>query len=342
MHILQGAPAGQRARVPRLRRLLARGGEAARCVVDSLLGSYAQILFSESRLVGAVLLLSTATVPALFAGGAAAVLLAAGLVLLLGFDRCGLRAGLYGYNALLLGLGSASLLRPGLPALALAAVAVLFSVLVTVMLQRVFNRGLNLPVLTLPFLASYYLLLGAARVLLLERLPAASPAPWLQAWIPWPEAVLYLRSLGAIFFMPRVDSGLLFLLALALYSRLALALSLLGFGFALGLLRLVDVAWDGILPIVVGFNFILVAVAVGRVWFPAGPTSLALALAALLVSALLTLGLLPVMVRVGLPLLILPFNITVLCLLYVMHFARPGLTPTLSRPDPGQRQGARS
>ncbi len=322
------APAGSRAWFE-----LRNGGL---CVVDALLGSYAQILFSESRSVGLLLLLSTAVAPPLLAGGVAAVALSAGCVLALGFDRCGLRTGVYGYNALLVGLGSAALLRPTPVSAMLAAVAVLFSVLLTVLLRNVLDRGRNLPVLTLPFLASFYLLLGAARVLLLERAPAAAPVPWLQQWIAWPEVVLYLRSLGAVFFLPRVDTGLLFLLALVLYSRFAVLLSVVAFGVALAVLRMVDMAWDGFLPIVVGFNFILVAVALGKVWFGPGWASLGVALGGLLISALVTLGLLPVLVRVGLPLLILPFNVAVLSLLYVLQYARPDLAPRPPPPAGGQ------
>lgn len=314
--------------------------DAAAWTADIVVRSYAQILFGSSRAVGAILLLATSVRPQAMLAGIAAIILAAAFARLLGFDHGQLRTGCFGYNALLVGLGSAVVLKATLLGAAVAAAAVLSAVLLTVLLQGALDRERHLPVLTLPFLCSFYLLLGVARVLLLERPPmhAALESQMMLTWLPWSSARLYLRSLGAIFFLPRVEAGLLVMLAIAVYSRLALVLSFVAFAVALAVLRQADMAWDGALPIVVGFNFILVAIGIGRVWLSAGWASFAYAMLALMISGFLTMGLLPILVRVGLPLLILPFNATVLCLLYVMQRRVAGAKPALQLPGTGSGQ----
>ncbi len=306
-------------------------------IADLVVHSYAQILFGSSRAVGTILLLATAVSPRAMLAGVGAIVLSAIIARVLGFDHGELRSGCFGYNALLVGLGGSVLLKATYLGAAVTVVAVLSAVLLTVLLQGALDRERHLPVLTLPFLGSFYLLLGVARVLLLERPPShvALESQAVLAMVPWSSAQLYLRSLGAIFFLPRIETGLLVMLAIAVYSRFALLLSFVAFAVALAMLRQVDMAWDGALPIVVGFNFILVAIAMGRVWLEPGWASFGYAILALLVSGLLTIGLLPVLVRVGLPLLILPFNATVLCLLYVMQRRVAGARPALQLPRTG-------
>lgn len=292
--------------------------EIARFTVDTFLHSYSQILFCESRRVGVILVLATAVSPKLMLGGAAAVALASLFVLLFRLNRDMLRCGLYGYNALLVGLGTASLTKPVPLSLALAAITVLFTVLLISAIYPLLAGRTGLPMLTLPFLVAFYLFLGAAHVVSVDRVHPIVAQPF-AGWIPWQPLALYLRSLGAIFFLPRIDAGLLLLVSLLVYSRMAVVLSVIGFALSLIVLTRVDTVWNGFLPIVTGYNFILVAIAIGTVWFRPSLPSTVMSMVALLVSALTTLGLLPIMVRIGLPLLILPFNLTVLFMIYTIR-----------------------
>ena len=286
---------------------------------DAVLRSYSQILFCRSHAVGLLLLLAGVVAPRMALAGLASVLLATGVARLLHLCEDNVRSGLLGYNALLVGLGGTALLPPGPAALLLTALAVVASVFVTAALHSALGSTFNLPVLTLPFLLVFPLLMAAASTL---GLPVGKLAEDpLAAHLALPGSVtLFFQSLGAVFFLPRVDAGLLVLVALVVYSRVGVVLAILGFVMA----QLVSgLGFAGqpseMLPVVLGYNFVLTAVALGGVWFVPSVSSLLFAAAGVLVGALITLGLMPLLSWNGLSPLILPFNVTVLMLLYAMR-----------------------
>ena len=109
------------------------------------------------------------------------------------------------------------------------------------------------------------------------------------------------------------------LLALVVFSRIGVLLALLG--FALAHLMGIQLRGDarGLLPLVLGYNFILTAMALGGVWFVPSLSSFVFAAAGVLICGMVTIGLLPFLTWNGIPLLILPFNLTVILLLYAMR-----------------------
>ncbi|MFO0577042.1 MAG: urea transporter [Polyangia bacterium] len=288
------------------RRALGPAAQAAR----ALLRCYAAVLFSRSPLCGGLLLLATATVPGALLGGLFGV--GAGLLTarLFGLDRDALGDGSYGISPLLLGLGVSQTL--GLSAGPLCILAVLAAV--CVLLTAALRAGLsskNLPTLSVPFLIVYYLWLGAAPLLGLQfsALPqdGATRLPAVLAEV--------LRSIGSLLFLPRVDAGALFLLALLVHSRIATLLAGFGALTVLALPRLLPALQGSeVLPVLM-FNAVYTAIAIGGVWFVPSPASIALAELAVLLCALVGLGGLGLLQRIGLPILFLPFNVTVLTLL---------------------------
>jgi len=300
-------------------RLEAIRGELASWV-DAVLGSYAQILFSGSRRVGAMLLLATTLAGSTALWGLGAVSLAVATARLFRFNRDLTRVGLYSYCSLLVGLGGGELFDPTPDAFVLIALAAIASVFVTAAVHSALGQGFNLPALTLPFLMVFYLALGAARVVdvPLSWMRAGDEGLSALAWLPaWSR--IYLQSLGALFFLPRVDVGLVVLLALALHSRIALLLSWLGFGLAAALVSRLILLGDGTLPFVLGYNFILTAIALGGIWFVPSVWSLLVAAGGVLICGMVSVGLVPFMTIQELPLLILPFNLTIVLLLYAMR-----------------------
>jgi urea transporter len=287
-------------------------------VFDAWLHAYAEILFSRSRLVGALLIAATAFDLRLAIAGAVAVLLAALTALLLRFDGGSIREGFFGYNALLVALAGVASFELGRPSIVLLVVAVLGSVLVTGALRSALGLNFNLPPLSLPFVFVAHLLLGAAPMLGIEREPLAEAAGALGVSLPEPLS-LYLRSLGAIFFLPREDAGALVCLALLVHSRIGVLLSFVGLGMAqlIGF-QLVGVSASA-MPVLLGFNFILTAVALGGVWFVPSIASVLFAAAGALLCGLILLGMQPILGAMGIPLLILPFNVTVILALYAMR-----------------------
>ena len=92
-------------------------------------------------------------------GIVASALLATGVARLLSFDPDAVRAGLFGYNALLVGLGVAALLPLNAVTIGLGVLGVVASVLATAAVRSALGATWGLPALTLPFLSVFYLLL---------------------------------------------------------------------------------------------------------------------------------------------------------------------------------------
>jgi len=285
---------------------------------DALLGSYSQILFGRSRAVGVLLLLATAVDLRMLVAGLAAVLLALGTARVLDLPSELVASGLYGYNALLIGLGGAAFVESTPLAMGLFAVAVMASVLITAALHSALGAQFNLPTLTLPFLAVFHVVTGTIPLADLPmRTFDADAVATLEGLSD--AGKLYLQSLGAIFFLPRIDAGALVLVALLTYSRIATLLSAMAFALVAFFGAELFVLGDPMLRILLGYNCVLIAVALGGVWFVPSPSSFVLAAAGALAGGIFALGTVGRLAYVGVPLLILPFNLTVLLVLYAMR-----------------------
>jgi urea transporter len=226
---------------------------------------------------------------------------------------------MFGYNALLIGLAFPALFRINAPVAVLFVLAVLSTALVTAALQAALGYYFNLPVLTLPFLIVMYLVLAA--------FPSIQGMAANTHWMAFSELAFslprlvegYFRSLGAIFFAPDVISGMILFIALLFYSRVATALSLLGYTIGVALIRWVFKFPPEHIYLSIGFNFILTAIAVGGVWFIPQRSAFLFAGSAVLLCAVILAGASNLLYFFGLPILILPFNLTVLTLLYGMR-----------------------
>lgn len=292
--------------------------ETATFFGTAVLASYAQVLFSRSRWVGALLLVATAASPRALLFGLVAVTVAVLVALAMRFDRPSIESGMYGYPSLLVGLGIAVTFDGGAASARALVLAATATVVVTAALRAALGAIAGLPSLSLPFLAVFYLVLAAAP---LARLPVAAPAAGPPAFGPLPAGFAggYFESLGALFFLPRVDAGLAIFAALLVSSRVAAVYTVGAFALVTVLdahvLALPDVHTVGVL----GYNAMLAAVALGGIWFVPSRASALFAAFGVFVCALVTVGSMPVLARMGVPVLILPFNVTVLLLLYAMR-----------------------
>lgn len=285
----------------------------AAAVGRALLRTYAAVLFSRSLLVGTLLLLATATAPRALAGGVLGVLAALGAAWLLDLDREALRDGSYGVSALLLGLGIGQTLG-----LSPTAVVVLLHLAALCALMtagiRTLLAGANLPALSIPFLIAFYLLLGLVPI---TGLTYSHPLPDQSLFSSHFSSVIaeLLRNVGSLLFLPRWDAGALLLLALLLHSRIAVLLAVIGAGaIYLLTLGLPLLATSELLPVLT-LNAVFTAIAIGGVWFVPSPSSMLLAVGGVLLSSLFTVGTAGPLAHVGLPILIVPFNATVLFVL---------------------------
>ena len=277
--------------------------------METVLGAYASLLFSRSRLTGALLLAATACQPEALALGLAALagawLLAGGM----GLGREALTHKPYGYNALLVGLGVAHgfALEPASVAVALVGGAL--ALLVGTALGSLASKLGEPPLLSLPFIAVAWILGGCASLLGLTPLVSSAPPSLFT-----PEGIL--DAFGLLVFLPRPEAGALVLLALLVHSRIATLLA----GLAVGLVVLFgqvapDVLFAPLAP-ALALNAFLSAIAVGAVWFVPSPSSFAAALFASLASTALVASLARPLGALGLAPLILPFNASVLIVLF--------------------------
>ena len=289
-----------------------------RRAAEAVLASYSQVLFARKPFVGVLVLAATFVVPEVGAVGLLGVLLASGLALALGLDRESVRSGVLGYNALLVFLLVGALLDRSPAFWGLSAVLALAVVLVHVALSGAMGYHFRLPVLSLPFVIVGWLALLAVPYIRGMALVPKAPALELAA-LPGPELVdTFLRSLGAIFFQPHWTAGALVLLAMLLWSRIAVVHALLGFAVAVFADQFVFSFPPDFVHLYVGFNFIMTAVALGGIYYVPGPASMLLAAGGSLACGLASVGMINLLQPVGLPVLALPFNVTVLVILYAL------------------------
>ncbi|MBH8568580.1 urea transporter [Microvirga sp. STS02] len=314
----------------------------------AVLHSYAMLFFSQHRGFAAVLLAVSFGRPVVGAAGLASTCLAVAGARLGGFNREWTDSGAYSFNALLTGLALASFFAPGWGLAGLVVVGAGLALLLSVALGG-WLGGRGLPFLSLPFVGTVWLLLlGAGPLLHLspaeggtywlnEAYALGGPrlvtaAQWVGEW-PWPPLLAtYLHALSAVLFQDSALAGLLVAAGLLWHSRIAFALSVLGFLGAYGLLLLTGPAGSGPLDYNLGANYVVAAMAVGGVFVIPSAASYGWALLSVPVTVVALAGFTAVLDRLGLPALSLPYCATALLFLYVLLLReRPGaglvLTP---------------
>ncbi|MFC1413211.1 urea transporter [Streptacidiphilus sp. N1-12] len=256
----------------------------ARFLLEVLRG-IAQVDFMPSALCGAVFL------AALFASGwryglygllGAAVATATAHAL--GIDHALVGAGLRGFNGCLIGTGFAVFLGPAhLSTFLLTLFGSSLVVVVTSALAIMLGTW-NVPTFTMPFcLVTSVMTVGApglekawhgAHGLAALPVPAsgATALSWQQTWHA------FFGNFGQIFFMPQWYVGLMFLVGIALANRLAAAMACLGSVTGLVVAVLLGSPAEGVSQGLMGYNAVLVAMALCGVFVAPSAWSVAYAI----------------------------------------------------------------
>jgi urea transporter len=293
----------------------------------------AEIVFLRGPVVGAILFAATWANPRIALSGALAVLAARGLTFLLRLGPEWTASGSCTYNPLLVGCFLGWLLPLSPPALLFIAAAGILTVLLTVALSNVFTTVLRLPILSLPFVA-----VSTAACLAVHRCPAlAADAPG--GTLPWPGDMGgpdwmtgFFRAFGAIFFVPSVATGLLLSLVVLYRSRILFLLAVVGYAVGVSVRAWWSGSWPQALADLNGFNFMLVAMAVGGVFRVPSAGSYLLAAGAVVLSAVVLDAVVVFGSPGGIPAFTLPFNLVTLGVLYVLGIVRH---PMLATPPGG-------
>lgn len=302
--------------------------------LKGLLRSYSQVFFSDHLVFASLLLIITFIDWHLGVSGFISVLVSHSLALILGLDRLQVEKGTYGFNALLAGLGLATFFGPSPVFVLVLVVGAALSLFISVMLQGVLGKY-GLPFLSLPFIFVLWILsLGAVEFSYLglsERAvfslnylfefggkPLVNFMAWWNEWLMPSPITTYFKSLAAILFMQDVFPGVVIVVGLLLYSRMAFSLSLLGFISAFFFYKFIGADFSSLNYSYIGFNYILTSIALGGFFLVPSWRSYLTSLLIIPVVAIFSIGLTSLLGIWYLPVYALPFNISVLMVLYVL------------------------
>lgn len=300
------------------------------------LHSYGMVFFSKNQFFGLLLLGVTFLDVSVGLAGLLSVIIANVFAWIFGLNKTSIRAGFYGFNALLVGLGLGIAFQPAIAFYFILIFVALATLLFTLAFEGITSKY-GLPFLTLPFLASLWFTLLASRsytalipgesgVFILNDLYAHggySLVEWYQWFgnLHWPLVIkVYFRSLGAIFFQYHLLAGVIIAIGLLIYSRIAFLLSVVGFAFTWLFYTVIGANMHELDYSYIGFNHILTAIAVGGFFVVASRWSLLWVILLTPVISLFISGSFMVLAPIQLPVFSLPFNLAVLLFLYALKF----------------------
>ncbi len=304
--------------------------------IQSILHSYSQIFFAENSFLAIILILVSFFNPWAGLFGLLSVVFVNTLAFFLNFNNASIQKGLYGFNALLTGLGAGIIFEPNLTLFIIVLSIALLTLFFSISLQGVLGKY-GLPFLSIPFILGMWLLIlstdelrnlnltergiyiynelfqqgGLWRVKLYENLNNLDHLTSIKT---------YFISLSAIIFQNDVLAGILIALGLLYYSRISFTLSILGFYLAYLFYWLIGADFSELSYTFIGFNYILTAIAIGGYFFIPSKKTIFWLIVLLPVTVLISLALKEIFDQWGLPIYSLPFNFVVLLFLYVMKW----------------------
>ncbi|MBI9030871.1 urea transporter [bacterium] len=247
----------------------------------SVINSYSSILFSEKRIVGILIMLSTLIDPLTGLTGLLGSLIAILFARILSFEDWSSQVGILGFNSMLVSLGVGFFMPNNLfwtPTYWLILFgASIITLLLFLTLNYLTTTYLNMPSMSISFsivaiLFSFFIMRIGQVTVVQDRFTLLS-----MEFMDLNIMTYYFKSLGSIFFSPYLLSGILVVLALLLTSRIGFLLSLMGFGISYYFVSLFNTAYlesIGLYQIsYTAFNLMLIAIALGGVFFIPSLTS---------------------------------------------------------------------
>jgi urea transporter len=303
-------------------------------IVHSILNSYSQVFFSTSKLLAVFLLLISFFDYGAGIGGLLAVLVANTLAWVLGYNKYLLVSGLYGFNALLVGLGVGLFYQPSPELFLLVAVAAVISFFLTIVFQGVLGKY-GLPFLSVPFLITIWLVvlsggdlnalhISERGIFTYNELYALGGQTFVNLYDFLEKSIgssflkIYFHSLGAIFFQSHLLAGIIISIGLLIYSRITFVLSVLGYSVAYLFYQIVGIEFNSLNYTFIGFNYILTAIALGGYYLVPGRVSYAWIILLLPAVVLFTTGTQQIFILFRISPYSLPFNAVVLMFLYAL------------------------
>lgn len=294
--------------------------------VDYCLRGVGQVVFMNNPITGLAILLAVWIYsPWVGFAGTLGLVVSTVTGIVLGMDRGAIRAGLYGFNGVLVGLGLATFMAPhwngGIIGYIIAVSA--FSTVLMASLAKIFLGSWGVPPFTLPFNFATLIFLVAALQFKFGHLAITPHAPAvlghsvhtalrstpLSASANDASGVLnaIFRGIGQLFFADKLISGIIMIVGIAVCSRIAAIFALIGSIF--GMLTALVVGADGVAVYhgLWGFNSFDACLAIGGVFYVLTWRSGLFAVACAIATAILFGALASLFAPWGLPALTLPF-----------------------------------
>lgn len=298
---------------------------------NGLLNSYSQIFFSNSKVLAGLLILISFFDIGAGLSGVISILICQITATLFNFNSAYIEDGSYTYNSLMVGIALGAMYELNVSSFILLSIISVLTLFLTIWFAVSFQKK-GLPFLSIPFLVGVWIvLLGAPNFTaidlnqkegwsLVQLIPGLfSETTLLISELPAGDAILlYLRSLGAIFFQYNDLAGLLIAIGILFYSRIAFGLSVFGFLIGYSFYVFFEGDFSQLIYSYIGFNFILTSIALGGFFVVPSRKSYLLLLFTIPVIALLISALHTLFGYFQLPLYSLPFNIVTLLFLSTM------------------------
>ena len=303
-------------------------------IINSTLNSYSQVFFSKSKLLAILLVVISFFDYGAGIGGLLSVFIANALAHSLGYNKYFLNSGLYGFNALLVGLGIGLFYQPSIPLYILIAVSAILTFFLTIVFQGVLGKY-GLPYLSVPFLFAIWIValsggdlsalnISERGIYTYNELYALGGQSFVNFYDFLESAIqssfirIYFHSLGAIFFQTHLLAGIIITIGLLIYSRITFVLSVLGFSIAYLFYFIVGIEFNSVGYTFIGFNYILTAIALGGYYLVPGRISYGWIIMLLPAVVLISTSTQQVFLTFKISPYSLPFNVVVLIFLYAL------------------------
>lgn len=241
--------------------------------------SYGQIFFSMSPWLAVVMLILSILDVRIGLGGLVAVIITNLLSHLLGFSKEKISSGVYGFNAAFVGMSMLFKFYSNSSFLLFYIFGIVLSFMLTVWLETVLSKN-NLPVLTLPFVITSFIIdlsfRSFANIELITPFDRFTVLLAEQMRVPWyglvhsldniqlPQLIyFYFKTLASIFFTDSILVGILICIALLIHSRIKSTVAFLGFFFAFLMGKIVGFDLQQLTTNLAGTNFVFWGMAIG-------------------------------------------------------------------------------
>jgi len=298
---------------------------------EGFFNSYAQIMFSQSKVFAVILILvSFFNFGAGICGVIALIVsqLGAGV---LNYNKFLIRDGKLTYNSLLVGIVIGLFYELNYSLVFLVVLASLLTLFLSVVLNKSFSKR-ALPIMSIPFLLVVWMIfLGIDHFSVLnievkKQFLLISYFPEVFQWVddlvsklPFADFLhIYFRSLGAIMFQYNDFAGIIIMIGILYYSRISFVASLYGFTVGYMFFKFLHGDFTQLIYSYIGFNFIIVAIGLGGFYIIANKRTFLLILFTVPIIAFLISALNSIFIVFHLPLYSLPFNLIIVIILIAL------------------------